>query len=245
MSIELTCENDNGVSNLLKRNIYYNSNIVNSVLLLTKFNVDSFELKYGDEIIGETIKYVDGKLVEYSNPSIRYKDKKLYINDRDNTGNYEIQEFLRKKELLDKTNNIEINKLDNLIIGSYRLFCNSNPDLSKMSIRDRIQILAYFLSFVLSPISYSTYFTRFDGDMPYNELIEHEMNKLEALTDEELNSLVISDKIKNGIVSLIAKLNNEYENHTLQDLVKLYHDYYSKPDADIKCEQFVKCIKKQ
>ena len=252
MNIELTCEKSSEILDILNKNTYYSSSIVNCVLLLKKLNIKDFELKYNGEIItlednkniytGEIIKYVDGKLVEYSNPALEYKEKKL-VPRKNNTGNYEVQEFLRKKELLEKTDDIVVYKFDSLLVGTYRLFCNSNPDFSNKNTRDRIQILGYFLTFVLSPTSYSTYFTRFNNEMPYNELIEYEMDKLEVLNNEELNNLVISDKTKNSIISLMTKLNNEYKNCTLLDLIKLYHDYYNNPDADKKCEKFVKCIK--
>lgn len=241
MNIKLTCEKSEEILKVLLGNTYYNSNIINCVLLLKKFNTNSFELTYDDE----TIIYKNGKLIEYSNQILEYKDKKLNIIENNHAGNYEIQEFLRKKELLDKTNSIEINKLDSLIIGSYRLFCDSNPDLSKQNIKDRIQVLAYFLSLILSPIQYSTYFTRFNGNMPYNELIEYEMDKLEVLSNEELNSLVISDKIKNVITHLMTKLNDKYNNYTLLDLVKLHHNYYSEQCVNTESKEFIQYIKKQ
>lgn len=241
MNIELTCDRSNEVLDILKNNSYYCFNITNCISLLKKLNVLDFKLTYNDE----SVNYVNGKLTEYTNHILEYKNQKINIIKNENVGNYEIQEFLRKKKLLDEVNNIELYKLDSLLVSSYRLFCNENPNFKNDEIKNRIQILAYFLSFVLSPIHYSTYFTRFENETPYNELIKYEMDKLEAFNNGELNDLIMSDKIKNDIISLMTKLNADYKDCTLLDLVKLYHDYYNNSDKDAKALKFIKCIKKK
>ena len=238
MNFNLICDRSKEALELLYKNSYYTNNIINCVMLLKKLNINDFILEFHDE----RVVYENGILIEYSNDLLNYSNKKIVVNKDIKNGNYEIQEFLRRKELLDKANTIEIIGMDKLIVGTYKFFFRKNPNFKDSVTRDQIQILAYFLSFVLSPIKYSTYFTRFSDNLPYNEFINYEMDKLQVLDNKELSSLDIDEKIDKGIRTLINKLGKEFKKATLCDIVNMHHDYYQSIDPTEESIKLNKCI---
>lgn len=243
MNINITCEQSKEVLHLLKGNSYYTSSSYNCILLLRKLGINDFILNYNNEYI----ECINGEIVIYSDSILKYENKhiKAEENNRITIGSYEQKEFLRRLIAFKKNDDIKIDNIDKLIVDTYRLFFNKNPDFKDENVRKNVQVIAYFLQLVLSPISYSTYFTRFCEDAPYNELIEEKMDKLEALVDSELDDLKINDKIKKNIVSLLLRLKNKYEKETLLDIVKLYHEYYQTSDPSKESIKLIKLIKEK
>ena len=239
MNFELECECNDEVMEILSNNSYYTSSITNCILLLKKLDINDFTLTLNYE----TVKFENGILVEYTKGPISYMGKKLNVENSTGVGNEEVKDFLRKKEAIDNVDKVEISYIDNLIVGTYKFLSGKNPDFKDYITRNRIQVIAYFLSFVVSPIRYSTYYTRFNDGLPYNELIEFEMDKLQALTEEELDSLVIDENLEKNITALFSRLDQEFKDNSLFDIVKIHHEYYSDVDPSDESKKLVACIK--